>query len=355
MENSNISERLHRARIARGLSLEELAHLVGDISKQALSKLENGKMTPNSARLIKLSKALGIKPEYFFRNESIRLAPLEFRKLAKMPAYRQAQVREQMHDHLERYIALEDSFVEPVAIQVIQCGAIEVNSIEDAERAAEQLRAAWNTGADAIANLVDLLEAHGIKVVLLDVCEDFDGACGASENGRHVLISLNASRPGERMRFTAAHELGHWVMKLPDTMSEKLKEHCCHRFAGAFLFPANQVRAEFGDHQRSRIVPQELYNVKKSYGVSMQGIVRRLKDLGLLSESGYKQISFFFSTQGWRKDEPGKLPSERPTRFESLALRALAEESITKSRAAEFLQLPLGKVNAMLTGGLVRE
>ena len=138
-------------------------------------------------------------------------------------------------------------------------------------------------------------------------------------------------------------------MKLPEAMAEKDKEHCCHRFAGAFLFPADQVRAEFGAHQRSRIHPQELYNAKKSYGVSMQGIVRRLKDLDLLSDAGYKQICFFFSTKGWRKDEPGKLPAERPTRFESLAYRALAEELITKSRAAEFLQIPLSKIDASLT------
>jgi Zn-dependent peptidase ImmA (M78 family)/DNA-binding XRE family transcriptional regulator len=355
METSIIGERLYRARVSRGLSLEELAHRVGDISKQALSKLETGKMAPNSARLLTLSKALGIKPEYFFRHASLRLAPLEFRKLAKMPLYRQVQVREQMHDHLERYIALEDSFVDSVAIPVIRPGAIEVHSVEEAEHAAERLRSEWNTGADAIANLVELLEAHGIKVVLLDVCEDFDGACGASENNAHVLISLNASRPGERMRFTAAHELGHWIMKLPDDMPEKEKEHCCHRFAGAFLFPAAQVRAEFGEHQRSRVHPQELYNAKKLYGVSMQGIVRRLKDLGLLSEAGYKQISFLISTKGWRKEEPGKLRAERPTRFESLVFRAYAEELISKSRAAEFLQLPLSKMDADLAGGLVSE
>ncbi len=355
MEKSTIAERLQRARISRGLSLEELAHRVGDISKQALSKLETGKMAPNSARILKLSRALGIKPEYFFRDDSLRLEPLEFRKLAKMPAYRQLQVREQMRDHLERYVSLENNFVDPVAIPVVSRCSLVVNSVEEAERAAEQLRADWNTGEDAIANLVELLEANGIKVVLLDVCEDFDGACGASDDHRQVLVSLNAHRPGERMRFTAAHELGHWVMKLPDDMLEKEKEHCCHRFAGAFLFPAAQVRAEFGARQRSRVHPQELMNAKKSFGVSMQGIVRRMKDLDLLSDAGYKQISIFFSTSGWRKSEPGKLPAERPTRFESLAFRALAEDLITKSRLAEYLQLPIGKIDANLLVSLAGE
>ena len=100
-----------------------------------------------------------------------------------------------MHDHQERYISLENSFVDSVAIPVVGRGTLFVSSVEDAERAAEQLRAAWNTGEDAIANLVELLEANGIKVVLLDVCDNFDGACGASDDHRQLLISLNAHRP----------------------------------------------------------------------------------------------------------------------------------------------------------------
>jgi Zn-dependent peptidase ImmA (M78 family) len=53
------------------------------------------------------------------------------------------------------------------------------------------------------------------------------------------------------MRFTAAHELGHWVMSLPEEMPEKEKEACCHRFAGAFLYPRDQVVLDFGGHKRS--------------------------------------------------------------------------------------------------------
>ncbi|MCT6980947.1 ImmA/IrrE family metallo-endopeptidase, partial [Salmonella enterica subsp. enterica serovar Oranienburg] len=84
-----------------------------------------------------------------------------------------------------------------------------------AERAADQLRKYWGIGEDPIAHLTEQLEEHGIKVVMLAGPDDFDGACAATNEGEHVLIALNAQRPGERIRFTAAHELGHWVMKLP--------------------------------------------------------------------------------------------------------------------------------------------
>lgn len=89
-----INDRIRRARLQRGLTLDALAIQLGDITKQALSKYEKGLSTPNSTRLLQLAKALQVNPEYFFRSEAIPLAPLEFRKLAKMPKYRQAQVEE---------------------------------------------------------------------------------------------------------------------------------------------------------------------------------------------------------------------------------------------------------------------
>lgn len=348
-----IQDRIRRARVLKGLTLDALAQQIGDISKQALSKFENGESVPTSTRLLQLSSVLGLSPEYFFRNDAVELAPLEFRKLAKMPKYRQEQVTERIREHLERYIALENCF-EPSDIHTPTTPAqlFAVSSFAEAEEAAKRLRERWQIGEDAIANLTELLEEQGIKVALLSGTDDFDGACAATQDGQHVLIALNAQRPGERMRFTAAHELGHWVMKFPDEMSEQDAEICCHRFAGAFLYPASRVTADFGGHQRSRVHPRELAIAKQHYGLSMQAILRRLKDLGLLSEAGYKSSSIQFSRNGWRKEEPILLPAEKPRRFESLVFWGLAEDFFSKSRAAEFLQQPVSALDPSLTGAL---
>lgn len=346
-----IHDRIRRARVLRGLSLEALAQSLGDISKQGLSKFEKGEAAPNSTRILQLSNALKVKPEYFFRSDVVTLAPLEFRKLAKMPKYRQGQVEEKMREHLERYIALENCFdATDVRIPPVAARAFQVTSADSAESAANQLREMWEIGGDAIANLTQLLEEHGIKVALLDGQDDFDGACAATHDEQHVLIALNATRPGERMRFTAAHELGHWIMALPDSMPEKVKEACCHRFAGAFLYPADQVVVDFGGHKRSRVHPAELLNAKRRYGISMQVALRRLKDLNLLSEAGYKSIFIQFSQYGWRSAEPEPLRPERPRRFESLVFWGLAEDLFTPSRAAEFLQRRIDELDPALRG-----
>lgn len=334
-----IHDRIRRARVLRGLTLEALALQLGDISKQALSKFEKGEAAPNSTRLIQLARALSVKPEYFFRSDAVTLSPLEFRKLAKMPKYRQQQVEEQMRDHLERYVALERCFdANDVAVEPVAAHSLPVESFDAAEAAADQLREMWNIGGDAIANLTQLLEEHGIKVALLKGVDDFDGACAETQDGQHVLIGLNAARSGERMRFTAAHELGHWVMDLADSMTEKEKETCCHRFAGALLYPAADVHKDFGSHKRTRIHLGELLNAKRRYGISIQVALRRLKDLELLSDAGYKLAFIELNQRGWRTMEPEALLAEQPRRFESLVYWGLAENLFSPSRAAEFLQ-----------------
>ena len=343
-----IHDRIHRARMLRGLSLEALANSLGDISKQALNKFEKGDSKPNSTRILQLAKALNVKPEYFFRSDAIQLAQLEFRKLSKMSQARQASVREKMHDHLERYEALERCFDAETTVQVLPAQSLAVANMQEAELAAQQLRDQLDIGHDAIAHLTELLEDNGIKVALLDGPDDFDGACAATHDNQHVLIALNCKRPGERMRFTAAHELGHWVMALPEDMSEKDKEGCCHRFAGAFLYPQSRVLQDFGSHQRSRVFLAELLNAKRRYGVSMQVALRRLKDLSLLTDAGYMSAMIEFSRKGWRKEEPEMLACEHPRRFESLVYRGLAEDLFTLSRAAEFLQCSLDELDPKL-------
>lgn len=348
-----INDRIRRARLLRGMSLDNLALKLGDITKQGLSKYEKGLTTPNSARLLQMAKILEVNPEYFFRAEAVPLAPLEFRKLAKMPKYRQQQVEEQIREHLERYIALEDCF-DPADIQtpITPAQFLPVSSAEEAECAAEHLRDYWGIGNDPISNLTEQLEEHSIKVAMLAGPADFDGACAATGDGRHVLIALNSDRPGERIRFTAAHELGHWVMQLPEDMPERDKENCCHRFAGAFLYPAKGVTSDFGNHPRSRVHPRELLIAKRQYGISMQAALRRLKDLNLLSDNGYKSLTIQFSANGWRKAEPEPLPCKPPQRFESLVFWGLAEGLITKTRAAEFLRKPVSTLDPNFLGSL---
>lgn len=92
------------------MSLQQVADQMGDITKQARSKYEQGKDAPNSTRLIQLADALGVNPEYFFRSDSVELGEVDFRKHSAFSKKQQEAVKEKMREHLERYPAAERLF-----------------------------------------------------------------------------------------------------------------------------------------------------------------------------------------------------------------------------------------------------
>ena len=78
----------------QGLSMDELCEKMnGIISKQSISKYENGKMVPTSSVLLALSNALGVTTDYFFRS-GICLENVEFRKKSSLGRKKEAQITE---------------------------------------------------------------------------------------------------------------------------------------------------------------------------------------------------------------------------------------------------------------------
>ncbi|MDO9475738.1 MAG: helix-turn-helix transcriptional regulator, partial [Pseudohongiella sp.] len=76
--------RLHNARKAAGLSLRDLGELVG-VSHAAIKKYEDGTAMPSSDILIRLSRQLNVRTEYFFRPDTVVLEGVEYRKRSTLP------------------------------------------------------------------------------------------------------------------------------------------------------------------------------------------------------------------------------------------------------------------------------
>lgn len=352
-----LHERIRRARILKGLSLQEVADKLGGITKQALSKYEQGKDAPNSTRLISLAKVLGVKPEYFFRQTEVELGEVDFRKHSSFGKRQQDSIKEKVREHLERYITVERLYEAEQSIVSIAkwLGAFSVASAEDAESAAKSLREDWKLGTNPIANLTETLEENGVKVVGLAAHDRFDGLCAVLNDGSDAVIVSNIERPGERQRFNLAHELGHLVMAFPGQVAgTRDEEKWCHRFAGEFLFPADQVKATFGP-QRRRVLLNEYLLAKQEWGISMQAILYRLYDLNIVSKSYYQSTYKFWSMKGWRKNELQALSSEQSYRLRQMVYRALAEELITPSRAAELLNDSLMNIEKVLANQISDE
>jgi Zn-dependent peptidase ImmA (M78 family) len=144
--------------------------------------------------------------------------------------------------------------------------------------------------------------------------------------------------PGDRQRFTLAHELGHLILngRLGEELLED-EEKLANRFAGAFLAPKSEVLKELGE-KRTWFEPRELCVLKKSYGLSMNAWLHRAHDLSIINDATNLKMVKLFRKHGWHKEEPcDEYPREEPQVFTQLVFHALAEDLVSESKAAELL------------------
>ena len=333
--------RLHRARKAAGLSLRDLGERVG-VSHASIKKYEDGDAMPSSDILLHLARALQVRTEYFFRPAPVVLEGIEYRKRSSLPKKRLDAITHEVLDQIERRIELENLF--PQSPVKSFAPAEEVNdqmtSMDQIEDVADRVRIAWNLGFDPIPDLIDVLETNGIRVFMIeaDTENKFDGLA-ARVSGMPIVV-VGRHWPGDRQRFTLAHELGHLMLegRLAQDLDE---EKACNRFAGAFLFPRESVRQELGGH-RNAIELKELGLLKEEFGLSMAGILYRARDLDIISHAYREDQAKLFRVKGWFRKEPGQdYPAEKAHIFEQLVFHALAEDYIGESKAAELMNMPL--------------
>lgn len=348
-----IGRRLRIARAAAGLSLRGLADAMdGLVSAQAIGKYERDEDMPGSRVLIALADALGVSEDYLLSEDEIALEGVDFRKKASSSAREEAALEAQTIHKLERYLALEEMLqLRSVDWEQPRSAPHPVADLRDAEDAARSVRDDWGLGNDPIPNLAELLEERGVKVMSLDL-DDIDGlAARVRRRGRDAarVIVIKRSTWSERKRFNLAHELGHMVMSVAGKLDE---EKAAHRFAGAFLMPADVLRAEVGA-SRSSLSLGELVALKDRFGVSIQALAFRCKDLGIINQAAFSKLFAIFTERGWRRfpyEEPATMKPEleEPKRFERLCYRALAEGVIGESRAAELLGISARELDARL-------
>ena len=73
-----IAERIRQVRLDAGFTLEQLADKIG-MTKQVISKYENGKSEPNTSVIMKLVKALSHEPGYLLHEPETTMHWLGYR------------------------------------------------------------------------------------------------------------------------------------------------------------------------------------------------------------------------------------------------------------------------------------
>lgn len=156
----------------------------------------------------------------------------------------------------------------------------------------------------------EAVEANGIFVFKAPFKQkDISGFCLLDTD--LPLIYLNNSTTKTRQIFSLLHELAHlllnvsgiskfeasYVSRLP--MVERRIEQFCNKIAAEILIPsADFIQQIAGFPGNAESVQDHLYaNLASRYGVSREAVLRRLLDMGRVSNAFYEQKAKFWAGQ----------------------------------------------------------
>lgn len=345
IEKKFYGERLRSARMYRGLTLTELAKR-SEISKQSLSLYENDNSTPDYRKVRIFASELNFPYDYFFQKDSY-IAKTEttyFRSLASSTKKnRTAQSIKleyvaKMYEILLEFIAFPEMNLPSIDFvgydDIFECEGAE--ALQELEEIATQVREYWEIGSGPIKDLQYLLEKNGIIVTGFNTNEDKIDAFSqrtivAGNNIYFIAIALG-NKPECRIRFDMAHELGHillhpWSEDLEAITKDEFKarERQANMFASTLLLPKDS----FGKDIASYPTDLKYYQfLKNKWKVSIQAMIYRTHQLGIISDNQYQYLMRQVSKKGWRLKEPDDVPYSLNENIFQGAIDLLIEQNI---------------------------
>lgn len=312
-------ERLVQAREARGLSAVALSEMVR-VSPQAISHYEQGKHSPNPEVMDAISSTLKFPRAFFLRAPlPLTSAPIFWR--SKLGALKTARRRAEARLlWLDEILAFLGQFFDFPAANLPDAPALDyrVLSMEDVEAAATACRKLWKLGSGPIHNVCSSLEANGVIVARVRFGADgLDAFSQWPKPPSNPRIFLGTDwRNAPRSRFDGAHELAHLVLHrnvdvkaLNSSIEFKTLEDQAHRFASAFLLPAEPFAKELWSASLDSML-----NIKERWGCSIAAMIKRCEHLGLLHGDETRRAWINYTRRGWRSGEPmdDRVPAESP-------------------------------------------
>ena len=325
-------ERLSQILAARRLSQVQLASLVG-VSPATVSKWRAGSQAPEREALERLASVVNVIPEWFTRQTAQKVSLPLFRSNASAHVAARAMLEARLEWAQDIAMGLSE-FVDYPELNLPSRTFTDPDEISAAEieLAASECRDMWRIGRTAAQDIALAIEGAGVILIREETgIAQIEGLSAWSEVLGRPLVLLSADKDnGYRSRFDLAHELGHLILhrhipRATERERHKQMEQQAHRFAGAFLLPAETFALEV----RMPVTLDDLLLLKRRWGVSVGAIVMRLRALKILDEDGAQALFKRRSARWGAKSEPGdsdRAP-ERP-RLLRRTVDLLVEENV---------------------------
>lgn len=336
-----IPERISQARELSGLNKTELAEQLG-VSIAAVTQWESGVKHPTSENLFALAKCVGVSMALLslpFPAQMSRRGPVTFRALSaaktlrlRRQALRFAEMVSEAFMWLEQWVAFPANTLP------------EIPADTSPEEAAQRCRRILGLGDRPIAKLGELLESKGVRLCAASFGLVSMDAYSCMVGGRPFVLLGADKQDRARTRFDAAHELAHLLLHQHLTDDEldamgKVAESAADSFASAFLLPADTFSRDVVDPSL-----EGFKRLKPKWGVSIQAMVRRARDLELITQETYERHCRTMSVYGWRRPKGEPLDNAVPITNRSLGRKSLelltASDRVKPWEIIEALPLP---------------
>lgn len=320
--------RLTQARNWNGMSLDYLAGMIG-VTKASISLYERGARKPDAFIQVRLANALQFPVEFFYTAPiDTSFSQISYRKKSNTKKTWQVQA-ELLKQFSIEFIYRLSSYVhfKDAALPIADISP-ETLSNTEIERIALKVRQQCNAGFAPIQNLMTVLENRGAFIFLYD--SNFFPMDGFScvYNG-HPYIYINQDYSWDRMRLTLAHELGHIILHSSIDRHARMGadfytclERQANRFAAAFLCPRDSFNKEF-----ISIAPEVLLALKKKWGISKAALVKRARQLNIITATQEKS---YFTGASRRKERIVEKGNSLRTKEEPFVIKTILQTLLSK-------------------------
>jgi transcriptional regulator with XRE-family HTH domain/Zn-dependent peptidase ImmA (M78 family) len=345
----DVGERMRAARVAAGLTQEELGARAG-LDRTMIVKIESGNRRIDAMELIRLSSVLQVPVDFLLRPAP----PVLSRRASAVSEDADTEVARESGRLDLALVAWLHEVQQLVELGVLRPGPLlRAKRPVDSQTAAREL-ALWvreqlRVGLDAIDSLVELCERAGQYVLVTDV--PGEGASVVDGDIAVAVVSLQGD-PGRR-RATAAHELGHLVAG--DEYSNDLGVHASRAerealidaFAAELLLPSQVLNAERGASEG--ISRDQLIWLAARYRTSWSLAVGQAAHAGVLNAQARRDWgrstptrSEFMEALGWAP-QPDLEAIRVPPRYAQAVMEAWRSGAFTVTRVIELMH---GQVSA---------
>lgn len=336
-------EMLVLARESRGMTQAQVATAMtkaspaGEttVSQGYVSRAEAGRLVVGEDRLELFATAFGYPPQLLcmdVRVGGMGVGLIHHRKRAALPATALRRLHAQL-----ALARIQVSGLTAVARSLQESHRfvrVVLDDLTTPKDVARQVRRVWDLAPGPLPDMVAAIEGAGGVVLARDLGSDLLDAVSQWSGNDAPLVLVNDRGPGDRYRFSVAHELGHLAMHA-EPGSGPAQEKQADAFAAEFLMPASDIRQEFA----RGVDLGRLAHLKQVWRVSMSALLRRALTLNAISEWQYRTLMVEMSALGYRKAEPVEIAREQPQRV-SRAVRSLLDEdqlSLQEAAACAYL------------------